>query len=164
MLIRLRLLFALLICCSYASLAQSVSIAGQLVDNNRQPIEFANIILRPTTLGTTTNARGEFSIDNIKPGSYTLEASFVGFETRHEDITLTEDVKNLKLVLKNQVELEELVITGTMKPTRLSESPVRIEVIKSEQINLFKPSAASSVIESIKLVNGVQEVTSCGVF
>ena len=163
MLIRLRLLFALLICCSYASLAQSVSIAGQLVDNNRQPIEFANIILRPTSLGTTTNARGEFSIDNIKPGSYTLEASFVGFETRHEDITLTEDVKNLKLVLKNQVELEELVITGTMKPTRLSESPVRIEVIKSEQINLFKPSAASSVIESIKLVNGVQEVTSCGV-
>ena len=59
--------------------------------------------------------------------------------------------------------LDEIVVTGTMKETYVSASPIKIDVVTSKQLDTYLPSAASSVIESVQLVNGVQEVVACGV-
>ncbi|MEM8909527.1 MAG: TonB-dependent receptor, partial [Bacteroidota bacterium] len=59
--------------------------------------------------------------------------------------------------------LEEIVVTGTMKPTYVSDSPIKVEVVTAKQLETFLPAAASSIVENMQLVNGVQEVVACGV-
>ena len=75
-------LFALILC-SIALNAQSGSITGNLQDKELegQPLPFANVIIKGTTQGTTTDFDGNYIIENVAPGTYTIEFSFVGYET-----------------------------------------------------------------------------------
>ena len=79
-----RILFLLMFCATALVSAQEVgSIAGSLLDkdNNDGPLPFANAIIKGSTKGTTTDFDGNFIIDNVPVGTYTLEFSFVGYET-----------------------------------------------------------------------------------
>lgn len=57
---------------------------GSLTDKetNNQPLPFANIVIKGTSKGVTTDFDGFYEINNIEPGSYTVVFSFVGYETK----------------------------------------------------------------------------------
>ncbi|WKK64886.1 TonB-dependent receptor [Lutimonas zeaxanthinifaciens] len=143
--------------------AQSGQIEGLLTaDENELP--FATLHLKNTEYGTTTDLNGKYQLKNIPPGNYTLIASFVGYISEKKSIQLNAGqtlTVNFKLVSSST--LEEIVVTGTMKETYVSASPIKIDVVTSDQLDTYLPSAASSVVESVQLVNGVQEVVACGV-
>ncbi|GAA0872487.1 TonB-dependent receptor [Gangjinia marincola] len=66
------------------SIAQETgTIVGSLTDkeNNNEPLPFANVIVKGTNKGTTSDFDGNFEITNVPVGTYTLEVSFVGYET-----------------------------------------------------------------------------------
>ena len=58
-------------------------IAGKLTDKemNGEPLPFANVHIIGTSRGATTDIDGLYSITNIKPGTYDVVFSFVGYET-----------------------------------------------------------------------------------
>ena len=61
------------------------SISGVIIDNQKNPIEFANIILHKYSdaaylNGTTTDSLGKFEITNIKAENYFLEIIYVGYK------------------------------------------------------------------------------------
>jgi len=56
-----------------------------------EPALFTNVFLQGTTIGATTDVNGYFSITHVAPGTYTLIASSVGYDTAHESVTLTKD-------------------------------------------------------------------------
>lgn len=60
-------------------LAQS-SISGTVKDQNGELIPGVNIILKGTTIGTSSDFDGNYEIKNIKEGVYTLVASSLGFD------------------------------------------------------------------------------------
>ena len=76
-------LFAFIISSIFAN-AQSGSISGILEDGESagQPLPFVNVIIKGTTQGTTTDFDGNYIIDNVAPGTYIIEFSFVGYETK----------------------------------------------------------------------------------
>lgn len=57
-------------------------IVGVVFDNetNNEPLLFATVAIKNTTASTTTELDGSFSM-NLKPGTYTLVFSFVGYKT-----------------------------------------------------------------------------------
>lgn len=59
------------------------SIVGKLTDKemNGEPLPFANVIIKGTSTGTTSDFDGLFALENLEPGTYTLSFSFVGYET-----------------------------------------------------------------------------------
>lgn len=59
------------------------SIAGVLTDQemNGEPLPFANILIKGTTTGTTSDFDGLYEIDGLDPGDYTVVFSFLGYET-----------------------------------------------------------------------------------
>ncbi|HER40750.1 MAG TPA: carboxypeptidase-like regulatory domain-containing protein, partial [Salinimicrobium catena] len=59
------------------------SIAGKLTDKemNGEPLPFANILIKETTKGATTDMDGLYSLNGLEPGKYTLVFSFVGYKT-----------------------------------------------------------------------------------
>ncbi len=142
--------------------AQNASIVGKVIDGE-EPISFANVGLTGTDYGTATDVGGNYVIENIPAGDYQLVVSVIGYKKFAKKVSLTNGQKlqfNVELE-ESSLELNQVVVTGTMKEVYISNSPVKVEVISSKYLeNTVSPT---NLVESISLVNGVQEVVACGV-
>lgn len=148
---------------SLSALAQNSSIKGTIFGQDG-PLPFATIQIKETENGTTSDIDGKFSFNDLHPGKYTVIASFVGYVPQKKEVTITTDQNStINFNLNVSATLDEVVITGTMKATYVSTSPIKIDVVTSTQLDTYLPAAASSIVEGIQLVNGVQEVVACGV-
>ncbi len=124
----------------------------------------ATVRILETDYATVTDENGDFTLKDIPAGVYKIETRFVGHKTRLSELSISDDVESFDIVLtESLLTIDELVVTGTMNPTFVSQSPVKIEVVTSDYLNTYLPTAASSIVEGISLVNGVQEVVACGV-
>ena len=83
---------------SVMAFAQSEnSIKGFVYEkSNGEPVMFANVFLQGTTMGSTTDINGYFSITRIPDGSYTIMVTSIGYDTISEAVTL----KNNQIVHK----------------------------------------------------------------
>jgi len=95
---------------------ENASLFGKIVDSSTgEDLIGANILLEGTTIGIASDIEGNFKINNIPPGTYSLIASMIGYSK----ITVTElelkpgDQKNLDLALVSEAyETEEVVVTA----------------------------------------------------
>ncbi|WP_025742367.1 TonB-dependent receptor [Aquimarina pacifica] len=106
------------------------SISGTLLDkeSGNQPLPFANVLIKGTTKGTTTDFDGLFTIDNLEPGTYTLEFSFVGYETLDKTgvIVQANQTTTINAVLgASAAALDEVIIKTTT--TKESETAILLE-------------------------------------
>ena len=92
---------------SHWLLAQT-KVSGIVVDNTNQPVPYANVVFKNSSLGTVTNEDGRFYIESDKTYK-TLVVSFMGFETK--EVPLTKDVNyNFKVTLSDGNKLKEVVV------------------------------------------------------
>ncbi|KQC30973.1 TonB-dependent receptor [Flagellimonas eckloniae] len=96
------------------------SIVGKLTDKelNNDPLPFANVIIKGTTNGTTSDFDGLFEITNVEPGTYTLVFSFLGYETLEVPNVLVETGKVTEInagLGASSVGLDEVVVTTTAR-------------------------------------------------
>lgn len=65
-----------------AAFAQG-KIAGQVTETGTgEPLAGVNVVLEGTQQGTTTDPDGNYVIVNVRPGTYTVVFSFIGFQTQ----------------------------------------------------------------------------------
>jgi outer membrane receptor for ferrienterochelin and colicins len=64
-------------------------------------------------------------------------------------------------LLQDVLGLEEVVVTGILKESFVTASPVKVEVITDDLLE--KAANPVNLVKSLNLINGVQEVVSCGV-
>lgn len=129
------------------------------------PVPGATIRLLPGDIGTVANTEGNYKLYEIPEGDYMMEIRSIGFKPDHEEVTIIKDlnVSHNVVLAESQLGLAEVVVTGTMQPTYISQSPVKIEVITAKHLETFIPTASASIVEGVSLVNGVQETIACGV-
>jgi len=115
------------------SYAQTGSIVGKLTDKeyNNEPLAFANVLLKGTTIGTTSDFDGLYELNNLESGTYTIVVSFVGYETQEITVTVvTDKVTEVNVPMgASAASLDEVVITTTTK--RESETALLIEQKKA---------------------------------
>ena len=115
------------------SYAQTGSIVGKLTDKeyNNEPLAFANVLLKGTTIGTTSDFDGLYELNNLESGTYTIVVSFVGYETQEIMVTVvTDKVTEVNVPMgASAASLDEVVITTTTK--RESETALLIEQKKA---------------------------------
>jgi TonB-linked SusC/RagA family outer membrane protein len=91
------------------------TIEGTVTDaETEETLPGVNIALPDLQRGAATNAQGEYQIERVPAGSYTLRASFVGYQTRERQITVRageRTVVNFSMV-PAEVGLEEVVVTA----------------------------------------------------
>ncbi|NND70154.1 MAG: TonB-dependent receptor [Rhodothermales bacterium] len=89
-----RYLAATLLLCSlipaYTSFGQNAIVRGFITDfDNGEPLEGVNVVLRGTTFhGSVSDRDGVYVVSQIPPGDYILEASYIGYETYSENLSL----------------------------------------------------------------------------
>ena len=92
-----------------AAFAQSRTVSGKITDPSGAPVQGANIIVKGTNVGATTNADGNYTI-NVPSGSNTLVVSYVGHTSQELNIAGRTTV-NVSLS-EDQGELERVVVTA----------------------------------------------------
>lgn len=133
------------------------------VSHKGEKIEFASVKLKKTSYGANTNAKGEFEINGIKSGQYVLEVHMLGFKKYQKEVILDADTKEIYVEIELEeaaMNLDEVVISGTMKEVSKLDSPVPVEVYSS---NFFKANPTPSIFESLQNVNGVRPQLNCNV-
>lgn len=141
--------------------AQNASIKGTVMSDN-ESVPFANIYLKNTEIGTSSDELGVYSFVKIPQGTYILVASVIGYKTFSQKITIDDNqVLTLDISLEPSAEnLEEMVVTGTLKAVNRSESPVPVEVYSP---TFLKKNPTASIFEALQNVNGVRPQINCNV-
>lgn len=146
--------------CSFLLLliqAQPVhQIKGTVIDkNSRQPLEFINVTVFGLNKGGVTNAEGHFTIEQVPPGIYRLQATAIGYKsvTTPEYILST---RNLNISIEMEENLTELEgITVTASPFRRDlESPVSLRIIGLQEIEK-SPGANRDISRIVQSYPGV---------
>lgn len=140
---------------------QEATVSGH-VSSEGQAIPFANIYLKNTKIGSATDEFGNYSLNNVDAGTYTLIASIMGYAPFEQRISI---VKNQQLVFDIEMapvaeSLDEMVVTGTLKAVSRSESPVPVEVYSP---TFLKQNPTANIFEALQNVNGVRPQINCNV-
>ncbi len=127
------------------------TIAGKILDKeyNEEPLAFANVIIKGTTKGTTSDMDGFYVLDNLDPGTYSVEFSYTGYEI----IT----IENVEVVSGKVTE-----INTSMSATAATLEEVTITTVArrdSEVALLLDQKGAVNIKQSI----GTDELTRKGV-
>ena len=138
-------------------LAQPVhQVKGTVIDkSSRQPLEFINVMIVGLNKGGVTNAEGKFSIGQVPPGIYRLQASAIGYKTvtTPEYILSTRDLHIQIEMEENQTELEGVTVTAS--PFRRDiESPVSLRIIGLQEIEK-SPGANRDISRIVQSYPGV---------
>ncbi|MEE9364015.1 MAG: TonB-dependent receptor [Cellulophaga sp.] len=157
---RKNILYILTLLSTFSIFAQKGEVYG-IVSSDDGPMAFANIIISGTKIGSTTDENGQYKIFNLEFNSYTVVVSYTGFRTQKKKIQITSNSpKKLNFYLQSDKNLDEVVITGTLKAIKRSASPVPVEVFTA---TFFKKNPTPSIFEALQNVNGVRPQINCNV-
>ena len=119
----------LFIICTFSMiLAQSGSISGTVTDENGNGLPGANLVVNGTSLGAATDTDGAYSINNVPAGSYTVTATYIGYESASQDVSVSDgsSTANFSLAV-DAVAGADVFVTGTRAAGRTamkSPSPI----------------------------------------
>lgn len=154
-----RLLPTIWFLCLFSTLLEAQplhQIKGTVIDrNSRQPLEFIHVIVSGLNKGSVTNAEGSFTIEQVPPGIYRLQATAIGYKNviTPEYILST---KNLSVQIEMEENLTELQgVTVTASPFRKDlESPVSLRIIGLQEIEK-SPGANRDISRIVQSYPGV---------
>ena len=112
------------------------AVTGIITDVNETPIENANIKIQNSFAGTISDKEGKYVIKNLPVGDYTLIVSSVGYKTQSKFVPVSGDktVQINFILLKENIEIEDVVVTGTRTEKNRNNSPIKTNVISAVQI------------------------------
>ncbi len=120
------------------------TIRGFVYDkSNGEPIMFANVLIKNTKIGTTTDANGFFSFTKLQPGTYTLKVQFIGYDTVTIQVTLKDkEIVTKKIFLtESSVVLNEVEVSAE-KSDKVEQVRISVNKISPKQIERI-PSVGS---------------------
>jgi TonB-linked SusC/RagA family outer membrane protein len=98
------------------SARQAYTLQGRVTDERGQGVPGVTVLLGGTTLGTATNADGNYTLPvQVAPGSYTLTFSTIGFRTQTRTLTLgsTPSVTTDAALSEARQTLDDVVVVGS---------------------------------------------------
>ena len=129
----------LLICQLLVSLTLAqVHISGKITGTNQQTLPGISVTVKNTNYGTATDPSGNYTINApLKPGSYALEFSGVGFKTVSQNLQIgsAENYTVSVALAEDALGLDEVVVTGTSEGTTRKQVGSYISTIKADQLN-----------------------------
>ena len=155
--IRFLLLTILSLTC-YVAFAQTNSISGIVLSgSDNEPIIGASIIVKGSTVGTTTDIDGKFTISKLPDSSKLIEVSFVGMVTQ----TLPIKATPYRIILKEDAQLlEEVIVQGAYGAQTKSSITGAISSVDSKKIEQRPVSSVTAVLEGAS--SGIQVNSSYG--
>lgn len=134
-------------------------ISGQVTDTERHTLPGATIQIESLHTGVTADINGFYKLPNIKPGTYTLKVSYVGYTPIYKKVSVTNSNKVIvtDIVMSEGLELQEVSVKGAFagqrKALQMQKSAMGVtNVVSADQIGKFPDS---NIGDALKRINGI---------
>ncbi|MFV8372834.1 TonB-dependent receptor [Flavobacterium sp. LB2P74] len=149
--------FLVVLLSSFSGFAQEkFTLSGTIIDaNSNETLIGVNVVIPALKTGVTTNEYGFYSI-TVPQGTYSIQISYLGYQTIEETINLNQNIKNNFNLYSNETALKEVIITDNktktdIKKPEMSVNKLSISAIKKMPVVLGEVD----VLKSILLLPGV---------
>lgn len=144
-------LLFILACLSFSSLQAQTTVTGTVTDATKDPLIGANVVLKGTSTGTTTDFDGNFSLVINQNPPFTLVVSYIGYTTK--EVQITGSGAGLQIILEDEFSvLNEVVVSASRVEEKILESPVTIEKLDLQTI---KASPSPDFFDQMTKLKGV---------
>ncbi len=156
------------LCIAFALLSMSLSaqpsaaIQGKILNQQYKPIADASAGIIALGKGAYSDSEGRFMITNLPAGQHMLTVRAVGFKKKELEITISAaDTTSITVILEQDLlQLDQMVVTGTMKEVSIKDSPVKVTSISGNSLNR---TGANNIMEAIDYINGLYNQVDCAV-
>ena len=91
--------------------AQERLLSGKIVNQNNEPLSGASVIAKGLNKGVATDEEGNFKLRLVE-GRYTLQISFIGYQSKEQEINLIADDSILIILSSNEYVLDEVLVSA----------------------------------------------------
>ena len=153
------LMSAVVLTLAAAPLYAQSTVSGTVVDETGGLLPGASVDLTDarTRMSTTTGGRGEYTFDNVAPGTYNLTVSLVGFAQRTQSVSVSAgstSVPQIQLGIAGQTDV--VVVSAARTPTALIDAPATMTVIPAEVLASTPAQNYGDVLRQVPGVNVIQ--------
>lgn len=146
------LLSAIFIFISAFIFAQDVTISGKVLDDKKQPLPGATVLVKGTVIGTTTDDAGNYTL-KVPADAKTLVISYIGFDNKEVAIDPSKGnaVVNTSMA-SSDIGLNQVVVSASKRKEKVLDAPASISVIGVEKL---ERNITSTPVEQLKNTPGV---------
>lgn len=165
------LFFIWLLTTSLVVAQNTTSIRGTITDKEmgNEPLPFANVQIKGMSKGATTDMEGNYSIEGVAPGTYTVIFSFIGYKTVEVSNVVVVAGKDAQVNIAlgaDNVALDEVVITTTVKKESqealLVEQRKALEIKQSIGAQELSQKGVSDVATAVTKTTGISKQEGTG--
>lgn len=141
------------------NIAQAGSIHGKVV-SDKEAIVGASIYITNLKIGTRTDAKGNFRLENIPEGQYDIRVSFVGYITLFQSINLQFDEKlelNFELS-EDALRLNDVVVSATRNEVARYDAPIMVHSVSNRTL---EATQSLSIAEGLSFSPGLRLENNC---
>ena len=125
------------------------SVSGTVTDSDGNSLFGANVVVEGTSSGAATAADGSYSVDGVAGGSYTVTASYIGYES--SSVTVNVDgaaTANFSLG-SSAVAGSSVSVLGSRFARNVDEQAVPVEVITELEIRATGLTETSQLLQAL---------------
>lgn len=134
---------------------------GHVIDKqNGEHLPYIAILVKGTTIGTTTDVSGHYFLKNLPVGTLTLEIKSMGYRTIQKNVTVKAGASiELNFELDpDDVSLDEVVVSANRSETKRRLAPNLVSVVNSK---LFETTQATCLAQGLNFQPGVRTEDNC---
>ncbi|MDZ4120954.1 MAG: TonB-dependent receptor, partial [Candidatus Cloacimonadaceae bacterium] len=148
------------------SMIHAATVSGFVTqEESGEPLQYVNVRIIETKTGMQTNKKGYYVLTINEPGTYTLQATLISYQTWIQRITIKDSNENINLdipLVRSGVELSKVVVTGKGADGNFDDTPqIKVSLIRqtTEDIQNVVSVAEADVFRSILTLPGVTPIS-----
>tara|TARA_R110002073_G_scaffold108336_5_gene243481 strand:+ start:50527 stop:52854 length:2328 start_codon:yes stop_codon:yes gene_type:complete len=127
-----KILFFLFLFVSTFTNAQTFTLSGKVVDENKKPLVGATVSIVDSKTGATTNNEGKYQM-TLSSGEYYLEAKYLGFVSKMQGVTIINQNETLDFILYSKVNTLDEVLVSAVRVR--ADAPVTHSNLSKKEIS-----------------------------
>lgn len=142
------------------------TIHGHVIDTkSNQHIPYITVTVDGTTVGTTTDATGHYTLYHAPVGKLKVSISAIGYESKTQEIEVEcgSDIQLNFETTESNISVDEVVVSATRNETNKKHTATVVNIVSKK---LFENTASNNLAESMNFQAGLRvenTCTNCGV-
>jgi hypothetical protein len=124
------------------------NITGTVSGDDGSALAGANVAVEGTDTGASSNQDGSFSISGLSDGTYTVTASYIGYDDASAVVTISGgQASSVNLTLdKGDIRLNQVVVSASLKKELVTEAPASVTVFGGEELEARGATTLTDVL------------------
>lgn len=136
------------------------NIFGHVVDPSGEHIPFINVIIKNTTIGTTTDETGHYHIKNLPEGEFVMATQGIGYKSSEQRVRIKkgQSIEVNFTIEKDALNLNEIVVTANRSSQQRKDASVIVNTINSQMLETTQSTVLG---EGLNFSSGLRYENDC---